>query len=149
MTLETHKKLVQHICRLLKVTYVQVPVGRTDKGNFGIIFNENGDWDIMLDSVPLSTKNILTDENNIELKRMVEKYLFEQEKIPNFQEHTVERYEEATAVADKMMEKVGHPAKPTDFAQLDTINPTEKAPKSSKAPIRHINADKNGKKTNK
>ena len=106
MTLEQTKKLAQHICRLLKVTYINLPIGRTDKGNFGLIFNENGDWDMMLDSVPLSTKNVLTDENNIELKRMVEKYWFEQEKIPNFQEHTVERYEEATAFADKMMKQL-------------------------------------------
>ncbi len=79
MTLSTQKKLAQHICRLLKVTDITFPIGRTSKGNFGIVFNENGEWDMMLDSVPLSTKNILTDENNIELKRMVEKYLFEKE----------------------------------------------------------------------
>lgn len=80
-TLSNQKKFAMHVCRLLKVTYLNLPVGRTDKGNFSIIFNENGDWDMMLDSVPLSTKNVLTDENNIELKRMVEKYLFEQETI--------------------------------------------------------------------
>lgn len=81
MTLTETQKFTKHICRLLKVTYINLPIGRTDKGNFSVIFNENGDWDMMLDSVPLSTKDSLKDENNIELKAMVEKYWFELELV--------------------------------------------------------------------
>lgn len=84
MTLEYTKKLAKHICRLLKVTEINFPIGRTPKGNLGLVFNaNNNDFDIMLDSVPLSTKNSLEDENNIELKRMIEKYWFEEE-TPGF-----------------------------------------------------------------
>lgn len=34
-----------------------------------------------LDAVPLTTNDILRDENNIELKKMLEKYLFEQPQL--------------------------------------------------------------------
>lgn len=77
MTLTEQKKLAKHICRLLKVTEVTFPIGRTSKGNLGLTFNENHEYEIMLDSIPLSTKDTLKDENNIELKRMLEKYFFE------------------------------------------------------------------------
>lgn len=82
MTLNETKKLSKHICRLLKVSEINFPIGRTPKGNLGITFNENNDdFEMMLDSVPLSTKNSLEDENNIELKAMLEKYLFDSELI--------------------------------------------------------------------
>lgn len=78
MTIEQTKKLYNHIFRLLKVAEIVIPIGRTSKGNLGIKFNQNSeDFEIMLDSVPLSTKDMLADDNNIELKKMLEKYLFE------------------------------------------------------------------------
>lgn len=80
MTLENQKKLSKHICRLLKVSEVQYPIGRTPKGNLGVTFNVNtNEYEIVLDSIPLSTKSLLEDENNIELKKMIEKYYFTQE----------------------------------------------------------------------
>lgn len=80
MTLEETKRLSKHICRLLKVLEIQYPIGRTPKGNFTLRFNAiNDDFDLMLDSVQLSTTDFLNDENNIALKAMVEKYWFDQE----------------------------------------------------------------------
>jgi hypothetical protein len=85
MTLEATQKLAKHIFRLLKVTEVVFPIGRTNKGNLGLKFSSNmDDFEIMLDAVPLSTKSILEDENNIELKRMLEKYWFEDEEGSEF-----------------------------------------------------------------
>lgn len=79
MTIENQKKLNAHIFRLLKVNEIVIPIGRTNKGNLGLKFQANSDdFEIMLDAVPLSTKNMLEDENNIELKRMLEKYLFDE-----------------------------------------------------------------------
>lgn len=113
MTLTELKKLSKHIFRLLKVNEITFPIGRTNKGNLGITFNENReDFEIMLDSVPLSTKNALVDENNIELKKMIEKYLFDQEQITYFpkveQIEVKEMLNEETAVAPK---KRGRPKK--------------------------------------
>lgn len=80
MTLSETLKLNKYIFRFLKVSEIIIPIGRTPKGNLGLVFSENNDeFDIMLDSVPLSTKNSLEDENNIELKKMIEKYLFSNE----------------------------------------------------------------------
>lgn len=80
MKLSDQKKLSKHICRLLKVSEITYPIGRTPNGNLGITFNVNSeDFYLMFDSVPLSTSNFLEDENNIELKKMIEKYMFEQE----------------------------------------------------------------------
>lgn len=80
MTLHEVKKLTAHICRLLKVTEITYPIGRTNKGNLGLKFAANSnDFEIMLDAVPLSTKDLLDDENNIEMKKMIEKYWLEQE----------------------------------------------------------------------
>lgn len=77
MELNSQKKLVAHICRLLKVTEIVFPIGRTNKGNLGLKFQAGQeDFDIMLDAVPLSTKDMLVDDNNIELKGILEKYLF-------------------------------------------------------------------------
>lgn len=74
-SLEAHRKLAKHIFRLLKMYEITFPIGRTNKGNLGIKFTAiNDDYEIMLDAVPLATKNILEDENNIELKKMIEKY---------------------------------------------------------------------------
>lgn len=82
MTLESRKKLAKHIFRLLKVSDIVFTIGRTNKGNLGLRFNENSeDFDIYLDAVPLSTKDILVDDNNIELKRMIEKYWFGNETV--------------------------------------------------------------------
>lgn len=79
MELTSQKKLANHIFRLLKVNEIVIPIGRTNKGNLGIKFSANSDdFEIYLDAVPLRTTNILEDENNIELKKMLEKYLFEQ-----------------------------------------------------------------------
>lgn len=106
MTFSQTQKLAKHICRLLKVTDITFPVGRTSKGNFGIVFNENGDYEMMLDSVPLSTKNVLTDENNIELKRMVEKYLFENDmNIPALEKFS----EENPAYVDEVKTSQDYP----------------------------------------
>lgn len=84
MTLQNQKKLSSHIIRLLKVPEITYPIGRTLKGNLGITFSENTDYTITLDSIPLSTKSIYDDENNIELKRMIEKYLFEADQNMTF-----------------------------------------------------------------
>lgn len=85
MTLNETKRLSKHICRLLKVSEITLPIGRTPKGNLGITFNANNeDYEIMLDAIPLSTKDSLHDENNIELKVMLEKYLFDTEKVAIF-----------------------------------------------------------------
>lgn len=80
MNLEAQKKLNNHIFRLLKVNEIVIPIGRTNKGNLGLKFSANQEYfEIMLDAVPLPTKSMLEDDNNIELKKMLEKYLFEQE----------------------------------------------------------------------
>lgn len=78
MEIVNQKRLASHIFRLLKVTEIVFPVGRTNKGNLGLKFTSNNDdFEIMLDAVPLSTKDTLNDDNNIELKRMLEKYWFD------------------------------------------------------------------------
>lgn len=79
MTLQNQNKLAKHILRLLKVQELIIPICRTSKGNFGFRYGSNTEeYEMYLDAVPLSTKDILNDENNIELKKMLEKYLFEQ-----------------------------------------------------------------------
>jgi len=81
-------RLAKHIFRLLKVDEIIIPIGRTNKGNLGIKFSENNeDYEIMLDSIPLSTKDFLADENNIELKKMLDKYLFEEKKDDKYLTH--------------------------------------------------------------
>lgn len=78
MELRNQKKLVNNIFRLLKVNEIVIPIGRTNKGNLGIKFSANQeDFEIYLDAVPLSTKSLLEDENNIELKNVLDKYLFD------------------------------------------------------------------------
>lgn len=78
MTLQNTQKMANHIMRLLKVNDVILPIARTSKGNFGIRFsNSNEDYEMYLDAVPLTTNDFLKDENNIELKRMLDKYLFD------------------------------------------------------------------------
>lgn len=89
MTLSETHKLAKHILRLLKTTEITFPLGRTPKGNLGITFNQNDDdFTIMLDSVPLSTASLINDENNIELKEMVKKYWFE----PVFMQPSLKEY---------------------------------------------------------
>lgn len=78
MTLANYKKLNAHIFRLLKVNEIIYPIARTSKGNFGLRFTPNSeDYEMYLDAVPLPTKSTLEDDNNIELKKVLEKYLFE------------------------------------------------------------------------
>lgn len=78
MTLQNTKKLANHICRLLKVSDIIIPIGRTSKGNFGLRFSANQEeYEMYLDAIPLSTKSIIDDDNNIELKKMVERYVFD------------------------------------------------------------------------
>lgn len=80
MNLEEQKKLANHIIRLLKVRTVSFPIGTTDKGTLSLKYTENTDgYEIILDAVPLTTSSIMEDENNIELKAMLEKYLFSNE----------------------------------------------------------------------
>lgn len=77
MEIKDQVKFAQHIFRLLKVNEIVFPIGRTNKGNLGLKFSQNSDeYEIMLDAVPLSTKSMLEDDNNIELKKMVEKFWF-------------------------------------------------------------------------
>ena len=78
MEITQQKKLAQHIFRLLKVSEIVFPVGRTPKGNLGIRFTAGwDDFEMLLDSVPLTTTDFLNDDNNIALKKILEKYLFE------------------------------------------------------------------------
>lgn len=80
MKFSQQQNLSKHIFRLLKVSEITYPIGRTVKGNLGIAFNENSeDFVIMLDSIPLSTESIMEDENNMELKKILQKYLFDSE----------------------------------------------------------------------
>lgn len=89
MTLSNTQKLAKHIFRLLKVSDVIIPIGRTNKGNFGLRFSENNDdFEMYLDAVPLSIKNSLEDENNIELKKMIEKYMFDSSGVTQFVNNT-------------------------------------------------------------
>lgn len=82
MKLSARLRLNKHIFRLLKINEITYPIGRTSKGNLGLTFNDkNDDFDMTLDSIPLSTQNALDDENNIELKMLLTKYLFENEDI--------------------------------------------------------------------
>lgn len=75
-------KLSKNIFRLLKVNEIIYPIGRTNKGNLGIKFNESSDdFEIFLDAVPLSIKDWDKDENNIELKKLIEKYWFSAQPI--------------------------------------------------------------------
>lgn len=77
MNLADQMKLAAHIQRLVKVPQVIFPIANTYKGTLAIRFTQDeDDFEVLLDSVPLSTKNILNDENNIELKDILEKYLF-------------------------------------------------------------------------
>lgn len=75
MNLDEQKKLAAHIMRLLKVRSVSFPIGYTDKGTLSIKYTGDADYEIVLDAIPLPTESITTDENNIELKAMLEKYL--------------------------------------------------------------------------
>jgi len=90
MTLENQQKLANHIFRLLKVNELSIPIGRTNKGELAIKFRDGkDDFEVLLDSVPLSTKDILNDDNNIELKGLLEKYLFDSP-LPKYSTMTTE-----------------------------------------------------------
>lgn len=78
MTLLVQKRFAAHVFRLLKVNEIILPIGRTNRGNLGLRFStQNDDYEMYLDAVPLSTSNPLEDENNIQLKAVIEKYYFE------------------------------------------------------------------------
>lgn len=78
MEMKNQIRLNKNIFRLLKVNEIIYPIGRTNKGNLGIKFNESSDdFEIYLDAVPLSIKDWDKDENNIELKKLIEKYWFD------------------------------------------------------------------------
>lgn len=82
MEIADYQKLSKHIFRLLKVQEIVFPIGRTNKGNLGIRFSANTDeMEIVLDAVALSTKSMTEDDNNIELKKMIEKYWFEVDSV--------------------------------------------------------------------
>lgn len=78
MTISNQRKLANHIFRLLKTNELIFPICRTSRGNLGLRFTPNNDdYEMYLDAVPLTTTDVLRDDNNIELKKMLEKYLFE------------------------------------------------------------------------
>lgn len=82
MELNNAQRLAKNIFRLLKVNEISFPIGRTNKGNLTIVFNDSKeDFDLFLDSVPLPTKSLLEDDKNIELKQMVEKYWFDKDGV--------------------------------------------------------------------
>lgn len=109
MKLSQKIRLSKHILRLLKINEITYPIGRTPKGNLGITFNDkNEDFAMMLDSVPLSMANSLEDENNIELKKLLTKYLFENEDIIQWpSRHTVQEEISQENIAPK--KKGGRP----------------------------------------
>lgn len=107
MILENNKKLAKHIFRLLKVDEIVILIGRTNRGNLGIRFSANSeDFEIYLDAVPLTTKDILKDDNNIELKKMLEKYLFEQEPIEGAYFPTIQPPKQDAPKTNKKTKKV-------------------------------------------
>lgn len=116
MELSAQKKLNAHIFRLLKVNEIVIPIGRTNNGNLGVKFQANSDdFEIYLDAVPLSTKDILQDDNNIELKKMIEKYWFDS-KIVNVMEmvHNPRKIAasiDASFLVPKIVRKRGRPKK--------------------------------------
>ena len=107
MTIANQKKLAQHIFRLLKVDEIVIPIGRTNNGNLGIRFSaNNADFEIYLDAVPLSMKDMLNDDNNIELKKMLEKYLFDEER-----EVQVPQFVYTDTSSDKLLSELSSPKK--------------------------------------
>lgn len=77
MTPEQTSRFAKHIMRLLKVRSVSFPIALTDKGPLSIKYTKDiEDYEMVLDAVPLSVAKMLEDENNIELKQVLEKYLF-------------------------------------------------------------------------
>lgn len=76
MTLEQRTKLAAHIFRLLKVTDIVFPIGRTNKGNLSLQFSKDKEtFEVILDAVPLS----MNEYDNRELKSILTKYLFDNE----------------------------------------------------------------------
>lgn len=114
MTLQNQSKLAKHVLRLLKVQEIIIPICRTSKGNFGLRYSTNtDDYEMYLDAVPLSTSDMLKDENNIELKKMLDKYLFEQgigERIINEQKtYLIDKYIKNEGVVAQDKPKRGRP----------------------------------------
>ncbi len=108
MELSHQKALAKHIFRLLKVTEITFPIGRTNKGNLGLKFSSNNDeYEIMLDAVPLKTTSILEDENNIELKKMLEKYLFDE--VKTFGVSRIQAQEKVDSVLASSKKTKGRP----------------------------------------
>lgn len=85
MTLSEQTKFAAHIQRLLKVSSVSFPIARTEKGNLEVMFTKDQEgYTILLDAVPQKAEDILNDENNIELKRAIQRYFFDQELLQGF-----------------------------------------------------------------
>lgn len=112
MTQSQQLKLAKHIMRLLKVGEVQFTFARTPKGNLAVRYTENNDqYDMMLDSVALPTVSILDDENNIELKRMFDKYLFDPENPVATMTFTPISQEKVTIGSTPEKKPIGRPKK--------------------------------------
>lgn len=77
MTLQEQTTLAKNITRLLKVRSVSFPIANTDKGPLSIKYTQGQEeYEVILDAVPLKMVDLMTDDNNIELKAILEKYLF-------------------------------------------------------------------------
>ncbi len=147
METPNHKKLNQHISRLLKVNEIVFPICRTNKGNFGIKFDASGEnFDMYLDAVPLPTKNLLDDDNNIELKKILEKYLFDTNKATLSIVQKIHGSEIAMKVKDFLA--VEDVVMVSDKEKMDNAEVTQLIPKKQRGrPAGSKN--KNGKATNK
>lgn len=76
MTLEQQKKLAAHIFRILKISDISFPIGRTNKGDLSLKFTKDKEgFEVILDAVPLNEK----EYDNRELKSILTKYLFDSE----------------------------------------------------------------------
>lgn len=78
MTVEQQQKLATHIFRILKVTDISFPIGRTNKGDLSLKFTKDKEgFELILDAVPLNEK----EYDNRELKSIITKYVFDKEEI--------------------------------------------------------------------
>lgn len=110
MTLKQTMKFANHVFRLLKITDLSFPIGRTNKGELSMKFTKDReDFEIILDAVPLNLK----EYDNRELKSLVEKYIFESEAdyTINISAPVVQQASTATIVKLLPKKKRGRPAK--------------------------------------
>lgn len=118
MEIKDQIKLAQHIFRLLKVSEIVFPIGRTNKGNLGLKFSQNSDeYEIMLDAVPLSVKSMLEDDNNIELKKMIEKYWFNEFKgiLPIIERNSIIRASDIDSLVESIEDSEQIPVSESDL----------------------------------